>query len=79
MGDGLDNSLIAITGDAGNGIAILDLTSLPEPQPRGYALSSGVSTRSAYAATPRTRKLVAGPLSTRVQHRTNPVIFHHPG
>ena len=31
VADGVDNVMIAITGNRGNGIAIVDLTSLPEP------------------------------------------------
>ena len=36
VGDGKDNILIAITGANGNGIAIVDLTSLSEPAPLPY-------------------------------------------
>jgi len=36
VSDGTDNVLIAITGAAGNGIAVLDLTSLSEPAPLSY-------------------------------------------
>lgn len=35
--DGKDNTLIAITGSTGDGIAVLDLTSIPEPAPLTYA------------------------------------------
>ena len=37
VADGQDNILIAITGQTGTGIAIIDLTSLPEPPPLPYA------------------------------------------
>jgi hypothetical protein len=37
VSDGTDNVLIAITGATGNGIAVLDLTSLSEPAPLPYA------------------------------------------
>jgi hypothetical protein len=33
VSDGKDNVIVAITGQQGNGIAIIDLTSLPEPAP----------------------------------------------
>jgi hypothetical protein len=33
VADGQDNVLVAITGDAGDGIAVIDLTSIPEPKP----------------------------------------------
>jgi len=34
---GIDNVLVAITGQTGDGIAVIDLTSLPEPLPLPYA------------------------------------------
>lgn len=37
VSDGTDNVLIAITGATGDGIAVLDLTSLSEPAPLPYA------------------------------------------
>ena len=37
VGDGKDNILLAITGTNGNGIAVLDLTSIAEPAPLPYA------------------------------------------
>jgi DNA-binding beta-propeller fold protein YncE len=37
VGDGRDNVLLAITGQAGDGIAIVDLTSVVEPPPAHYA------------------------------------------
>ncbi len=37
VSDGTDNMLIAITGATGDGIAVLDLTSLSEPAPLPYA------------------------------------------
>ena len=37
VSDGTDNMLIAITGATGDGIAVLDLTSLSEPAPLSYA------------------------------------------
>jgi YVTN family beta-propeller protein len=40
--DGTDNVLIAITGATGNGIAVVDLTSLPEPNPPAYDASDDV-------------------------------------
>lgn len=36
VADGADNVLVAITGTSGNGVAIVDLTSIPEPNPPGY-------------------------------------------
>jgi hypothetical protein len=40
--DNQDSRLIAITGDTGNGIAVIDLTSLPEPSPVSW-LSNAAS------------------------------------
>jgi DNA-binding beta-propeller fold protein YncE len=37
VADGQDNILIAITGRTGTGIAVIDLTSVPEPPPLPYA------------------------------------------
>ena len=37
VSDGKDNVLVAITGETGNGIAIVDLSSLAEPAPLPYA------------------------------------------
>ena len=37
VGDGKDNAFIAITGQTGIGIAVVDLTSLGEPTPLPYA------------------------------------------
>jgi hypothetical protein len=36
IGDGKDNVLVAITGDTGNGIAVIDLSPIPEPNPLPY-------------------------------------------
>jgi len=36
VSDGTDNTLIAVTGQTGSGIAIVDLSSLPEPKPLSY-------------------------------------------
>ncbi len=43
VSDGADNILVAITGNTGSGIEIIDLTSLPEPQPLPYLEASGHS------------------------------------
>ncbi len=36
VSDGIDNVLVAITGQTGSGIAIVDLSSISEPQPLPY-------------------------------------------
>jgi len=45
VSDGTDNVLVGITGQTGSGIAVIDLTSLPEPAPLGY--SAGIVYRPA--------------------------------
>jgi hypothetical protein len=42
VADGKDNILIAITGKNGDGIAVLDLTSLPEPGPLPYTVAESM-------------------------------------
>jgi hypothetical protein len=47
VSDGKDNVLVAITGQTGNGIAVVDLSSLGEPTPLPYlGRSSGESARN---------------------------------
>jgi WD40 repeat protein len=41
VSDGKDNVLLAITGATGNGIAVLDLSSIAEPAPLPYTVSGG--------------------------------------
>ena len=40
VSDGKDNVLIAITGETGTGIALVDLTAIPEPAPLPYAAAT---------------------------------------
>lgn len=40
VADGQDNTLLAITGQSGDGVAVIDLTSFAEPQPLPYARTS---------------------------------------
>ena len=62
VGDGKDNVLIAITGNTGSGIAIIDLSSLPDPPPANKARR-------------RVRTNVKGPLNgsvpTSPRHKTS--------
>jgi hypothetical protein len=46
VADGKDNVLVAITGQSGNGIAVIDLSSLTEPPPLPYASSTSRLLRS---------------------------------
>lgn len=41
VSDGTDNVLVMITGQTGTGVAVMDLTSLPEPEPLPYNIESG--------------------------------------
>ena len=41
VSDGMDDVLIAITGATGTGIAVVNLTSIPEPAPLPYAAPTG--------------------------------------
>jgi hypothetical protein len=59
VGDGKDNVLIAITGANGDGVAIVDLSSLSEPSPLPYlkdhaemAHAPGLNERSFVRAVP---------------------------
>jgi hypothetical protein len=45
VSDGRDSVLIAITGASGNGIAVIDLSSLPEPPPLSYAATAAEKER----------------------------------
>lgn len=49
VSDGTDNILIGITG-RGDGIAVIDLSSIPEPNPLSYAVSNGVREAGARAS-----------------------------
>jgi hypothetical protein len=49
VADGSDNKLIAITGANGDGIAVLDLTSIAQPAPLGYAAQRSASLARALA------------------------------
>jgi hypothetical protein len=84
--NGKDNIVIAITGTSGDGIAVVDLTSLPEPRPLPYAAVAAIP-----AASSRMRKddrSVAAPSPNERQnwnrtqlrafpHVTNTSVFPH--
>jgi hypothetical protein len=53
VSDGTDNVLVAITGQTGDGIAVIDLTSLSEPPPLSYMeTSSRVDSALSHIPTP---------------------------
>jgi len=61
--DGLDNKLIAITGANGDGIAVVDLTSLKEPGPLPYAAATRRAARGSFESKPhmKTSGSASGP------------------
>jgi hypothetical protein len=81
VADGRDNVLVAVTGTAGNGIALVDLTSLIEPPPaqsNGVArphrpAESGTRSKSAKQRSPRLpiRFHVVPHVTTNVLHRSH--------
>jgi len=58
--DGVDNVLIAITGDTGNGIAVIDLGALPEPAHFSEKLRAGSERAAASAAMTSAVELLPG-------------------
>lgn len=76
VADGGDNVLVAITGETGTGIAIVDLTSLSEPSPLPYA--SEVLARSNQLTGPNVG-LSRGPVSgSRLTNRpSSPTLRPH--
>jgi len=85
VSDGKDNVLIAVTGVTGNGIAVVNLSSLSEPPPLTYqdqnALVSGRASGRDDLATARTRRQQAPARAsvkariprTLVPHAVNPI------
>jgi hypothetical protein len=79
VADGKDDILVAITGANGDGIAVVDLTSIKEPPPLTYAMKLGVMSwrhlRSDLRTQNRTSKQTNTLPSTvrRVLHATKPI------
>jgi hypothetical protein len=81
VSDGKDNVLIAITGTSGNGVAVVDLGSIPEPAPLAYAITASTSLNdmsirksNRFNTTPSTRPNTQGGASHAriIPHVTNP-------
>ena len=83
VADGRDNILIAIIGQSGNGIAVIDLSSVLEPTPLPYPSDSPFSSIKPNALTnrvssalnhlvPRNPIVAVGPRV--IQHITRPVV-----
>lgn len=88
VADGNDNVLVAITGNAADGIAVLDLTSIPDPVapyapvPRSIALSQGFISLPQYETSlstsgkPLQKRPKAQPLhAPRSKHVTTPQLL----
>jgi hypothetical protein len=73
----VDSQLVAITGTTGNGIAVIDLNSLPEPQPLSYALAKSQRTILASASASSRALSMVGKLPPRAS-RVAPRIRHLP-
>ncbi len=71
VSDGQDSQLVAITGATGNGIAVVNLNSMPEPQPLPYI------SRLAAPAANLSRPLPARSVSS-VSTATLPMFVHNP-
>jgi DNA-binding beta-propeller fold protein YncE len=86
VADGKDNVLIAITGNRGSGISVVDLSSLVEPAPLPYEASvfPGTNLRSSMngpASGPRRRGATLEPHVMprfKVPHVTNRILFPKP-
>ena len=82
VSDGVDNILVAITGQTGSGIAVIDLTSISEPPPQSYfetssIVDSGPLQISRPVLPVRRSSLEVGPdvPITVTQHRDGPAVL----
>ena len=82
VSDGTDNVLVAITGQTGSGIALIDLTSLTEPPPLPYIEAGSVvdpfAVHPSSSTHPARRSSVASGRHVPVtvfQHHAGPVVF----
>jgi hypothetical protein len=75
VSDGIDNVLVAITGATGAGIAILDFTTIGEPQPVPYA-SSLKQELHGLAVTPKSAAPKSGKQAATAGTRLRPKITH---
>ena len=78
--DGVDNILVAITGASGNGIAVVNLTSLPEPSSMSFQLRQHVpahaAERNRLFAKPNQQPLLPN-RAGRVPYVTRPLVPQH--
>ncbi len=74
VADGRDNILIAIIGQSGNGIAVIDLSSVLEPTPLPYPSDSPFSSTKPNVSSHLVPRNSTGTVRSRViQHVTRPV------
>lgn len=74
VADGQDNVLIGITGATGTGIAVIDLTSVPEPPPLPYASAVKTSRMMRFTGrTIRTARNGAGSVANNKNNSVGPV------
>ena len=73
--DNQDSLLIAITGDTGNGIAVIDLTSLPEPSPVSWLSNVAAPPAAVYPHAGPARPAAALQLPFSRMHRRPPVLL----
>ncbi len=76
VSDGIDNVLVAITGDSGSGIAIIDLSLVPEPPPVSYR---AMIRRSPKASVPMAQFQSATQHSSRPDARSSRLQPKFPG
>jgi hypothetical protein len=80
VSNGRDSKLLAITGTTGNGIAIIDLNSLPEPSPLPYLSNrpSSVGTHVSPSSIPRisveTKPFTGTSMVRRTRPETTPLL-----
>jgi hypothetical protein len=78
--DGQDNKLIAITGANGDGIAVVDLTSLQEPAPLPYAAAKRLTRPRGFESNvPHAKKNAAAPGPRVIPYVTHSILAEHPG
>ena len=78
-----DSQLVAITGATGNGIAVIDLNSLPEPRPLAYAVPKAEGPmREPSPASSRALSIAAKPelrasrVARRIRHLPSTLLLH---
>jgi hypothetical protein len=71
VSDGQDNITVAITGKTGDGIAVVDLTSISEPPPLTYAKRRADEQPVASGAVAPLRRMTASTSRTHIKHNVS--------